>query len=34
MVREWVGEETATLMAEGGKFFDELGGYPLPKARE
>jgi len=33
-VREWVGEETATLMAEGGKFFDELGGYPLPKARE
>ncbi|KAF2493343.1 NAD(P)-binding protein [Lophium mytilinum] len=32
LVREWVGEDTANLMAEGGKFFDELGGYPLPKA--
>jgi hypothetical protein len=32
-VPQWIGEEMHTLMVEGGKFFDELGGYPLPPAR-
>jgi len=26
-------EEIANTMAEGGKFFDDMGGYTLPKAR-
>ncbi|KAF2838383.1 NAD(P)-binding protein [Patellaria atrata CBS 101060] len=30
---EWLGEEMANLLIQGGKFFDELGGYPLPKPR-
>jgi NAD(P)-dependent dehydrogenase (short-subunit alcohol dehydrogenase family) len=34
MVPEWVGPEMHNLMIEGGSFFDELGGYPLPPARK
>lgn len=33
MVPQWVGNEMHGLMVEGGRFFDELGGYPLPPAR-
>ncbi|EON64630.1 hypothetical protein W97_03863 [Coniosporium apollinis CBS 100218] len=29
----WVGEEMANILAEGGRFFDKIGGYPLPKIR-
>lgn len=31
---EWLGADVTDLMAQGKKLFDELGGYPLPKARE
>ncbi|KAF1993632.1 NAD(P)-binding protein [Amniculicola lignicola CBS 123094] len=34
LVGEWLGSDIAELMVEGGKFFDELGGYPLPKLRD
>ncbi|KAF2461846.1 hypothetical protein BDY21DRAFT_277648 [Lineolata rhizophorae] len=27
---EWLGAPTTKLMGDAGKFFDELGGYPLP----
>ncbi|PSN67642.1 NAD(P)-binding protein [Corynespora cassiicola Philippines] len=33
LTREWLGEDIANIMAEGGKFFDDMGGYTLPKAR-
>ncbi|KAF2022396.1 NAD(P)-binding protein [Aaosphaeria arxii CBS 175.79] len=33
LTTQWLGEEIAHVMAEGGKFFDDIGGYPLPKAR-
>ncbi|KAH7136147.1 hypothetical protein B0J11DRAFT_576691 [Dendryphion nanum] len=33
LTKEWLGDEIAQVLADGGKFFDELGGYPLPKAR-
>ena len=33
LTREWLGDEIADVMAEGGKFFDDMGGYTLPKAR-
>lgn len=33
LTEEWLGEEIADIMAKGGKFFDEMGGYTLPKAR-
>ncbi|OCK74872.1 NAD(P)-binding protein [Lepidopterella palustris CBS 459.81] len=33
MVPQWVGEDIARLMADAGEFFDDIGGYPLPKAR-
>ena len=33
LVPEWVGSEMHSLMVEGGRFFDDLGGYPLPPAR-
>ncbi|KAL2106858.1 hypothetical protein VUR80DRAFT_6111 [Thermomyces stellatus] len=28
---EWVGKDVTSLMAEAGKLFESLGGYPLPK---
>jgi len=34
LTKEWLGEDIANVMAEGGKFFDDMGGYTLPKARE
>lgn len=34
MTRQWLGEEIADVMAKGGKFFDDMGGYTLPKLRE
>lgn len=34
MVREWLGDEIYEVMRAGGRFFDEMGGYTLPKARE
>ena len=32
LTKEWLGEEIADVMAKGGKFFDDMGGYTLPKA--
>ncbi|KAF2477132.1 NAD(P)-binding protein [Lindgomyces ingoldianus] len=32
LTKQWLGNEIAQIMADGGKFFDEMGGYPLPKA--
>ncbi|CAK7229567.1 hypothetical protein SBRCBS47491_007291 [Sporothrix bragantina] len=34
LIKQWMGEDVTTLMAEAGKLFAKLGGYPLPKARE
>jgi hypothetical protein len=31
--KDWLGEEMCDIMARGSKFFDDLGGYTLPKAR-
>jgi NAD(P)-dependent dehydrogenase (short-subunit alcohol dehydrogenase family) len=33
LIAEWLGDEIADVMAKGGKFFDDMGGYTLPKAR-
>jgi NAD(P)-dependent dehydrogenase (short-subunit alcohol dehydrogenase family) len=33
LTRTWVGDDVADLMANGGKLFDRLGGYPLPGVR-
>ncbi|KAJ8116961.1 hypothetical protein OPT61_g1735 [Boeremia exigua] len=33
LTKEWLGEDIADVMAKGGKFFDDMGGYTLPKAR-
>ncbi|KAL1595354.1 hypothetical protein SLS59_008285 [Nothophoma quercina] len=33
LTKEWLGEDIADVMAKGGKFFNEVGGYTLPKAR-
>lgn len=33
LTKEWLGEEIADVMAKGGKFFEDMGGYTLPKAR-
>jgi hypothetical protein len=30
MVQGWLGSDIVDLMAQGGKLFDDLGGYPLP----
>ena len=34
LIKEWLGDDIALVMVECGKFFDDMGGYPLPKARE
>ncbi|KAJ4993737.1 short chain dehydrogenase [Stagonosporopsis vannaccii] len=33
LTKQWLGEDIADVMARGGKFFDDMGGYTLPKAR-
>jgi len=33
LTKEWLGEDIADVMAKGGKFFEDMGGYTLPKAR-
>lgn len=33
MIGDWLGEDIADVMAKGGKFFDDMGGYTLPKPR-
>ncbi|KAF2628132.1 NAD(P)-binding protein [Macroventuria anomochaeta] len=33
LTKEWLGEDIADVMAKGGKFFDDMGGYTLPNAR-
>ncbi|KAH8722494.1 hypothetical protein GQ44DRAFT_829017 [Phaeosphaeriaceae sp. PMI808] len=33
LTKEWLGEDIAEIMAQGGKFFDDMGGYTLPRAR-
>lgn len=34
MIPSWIGGDAYQLMADAGKLFKELGGYPLPKSRE
>jgi hypothetical protein len=33
LTKQWLGQEITDIMAKGGKFFDDMGGYTLPKAR-
>ncbi|OSS53617.1 hypothetical protein B5807_01271 [Epicoccum nigrum] len=33
LTKEWLGQDIADVMARGTKFFDDMGGYTLPKAR-
>jgi hypothetical protein len=33
LTKEWLGQDIADVMARGAKFFDDMGGYTLPKAR-
>lgn len=33
LTKEWLGEDIADVLAKGAKFFDDVGGYTLPKAR-
>lgn len=33
LIPHWLGEDIADIMAEGGRFFDDMGGYTLPKPR-
>ncbi|KAF2634705.1 NAD(P)-binding protein [Massarina eburnea CBS 473.64] len=33
MTKQWLGDDIASVMAKGGKFFDDMGGYTLPKPR-
>jgi hypothetical protein len=33
LTSEWLGEDIADIVAKGAKLFDDMGGYPLPKAR-
>jgi hypothetical protein len=33
LTKEWLGGEISDTMVKGGKFFDDVGGYTLPKAR-
>ncbi|KAF2194919.1 NAD(P)-binding protein [Zopfia rhizophila CBS 207.26] len=33
LTQQWLGDDIAQIMAEGGTFFDAIGSYPLPKAR-
>jgi NAD(P)-dependent dehydrogenase (short-subunit alcohol dehydrogenase family) len=33
LTEEWLGEYIADVVATGAKFFDDIGGYPLPTAR-
>ncbi|KAI8936732.1 hypothetical protein NX059_007119 [Plenodomus lindquistii] len=30
LVKDWLGDDIAHVMAEGAKFFDDIGGYTLP----
>lgn len=34
LTKDWLGKDIANVMAEGSKFFDDMGGYTLPKARD
>ncbi|OAG06347.1 NAD(P)-binding protein [Paraphaeosphaeria sporulosa] len=34
LTKQWLGEDIADVMAKGGQFFDDMGGYPMPKPRE
>lgn len=33
LVPTWLGDDVVDQMTKGGKFFESLGGYPLPPAR-
>lgn len=33
LTTQWLGEDIANAMVKGGKFFDDIGGYTLPKPR-
>ncbi|KAJ4304747.1 hypothetical protein N0V90_000274 [Kalmusia sp. IMI 367209] len=34
MTKQWLGEDIADVMVKGGQFFDDMGGYTMPKPRE
>ncbi|KAJ4360988.1 uncharacterized protein N0V89_001557 [Didymosphaeria variabile] len=34
MTKDWLGEDIAEIMIKGGQFFDDMGGYTMPKPRE
>ena len=34
LTKEWLGDEIAQVMQDGGKFFDDMGGYPMPPPRK
>ena len=31
-MKDWLGQDIADVMAKRAKFFDDMGGYTLPKA--
>lgn len=33
LMPNWLGDYMSDLLAKGGKFFEGIGGYTLPKAR-
>lgn len=33
LIPQWLGQDIADIMVNGGKFFEDIGGYTLPKAR-
>jgi hypothetical protein len=34
LLKDWLGDDIAELFAKGMKFFEDIGGYPLPTARK
>jgi NAD(P)-dependent dehydrogenase (short-subunit alcohol dehydrogenase family) len=34
IVPEWIGDDMYRIMTDAAKFFDEIGGYPLPPVRK
>ncbi|KAF2450033.1 NAD(P)-binding protein [Karstenula rhodostoma CBS 690.94] len=34
LTKEWLGEDITDVMVKGGEFFNDIGGYPMPKPRE
>ncbi|KAF9741886.1 hypothetical protein PMIN06_008001 [Paraphaeosphaeria minitans] len=34
LTKQWLGSDISDIMVKGGQFFDDMGGYPMPKPRE